>query len=70
MGKNPWRGPGSEARRKQASTLSGRRARLADEQRTVRHGDALQGGPATPVAADTRADENASAFGAKPEDRA
>jgi hypothetical protein len=70
MGKNPWRGPVSEARRKQASTLTGRRARLADAQRTVRHGDALQGGPATPVAADVRADENTPAIGATPEDRA
>jgi hypothetical protein len=70
MGKNPWRGPVSEARRKQASTLAGRRARLADEQRAVRHGDALQGGPATPVAADVRADENTPAIGATPEDRA
>jgi hypothetical protein len=70
MGKNPWRGPVSEARRKQASSLSGRRARLADEQRTVGHGGAPQDVPATPIAAATRAGETPFSTTKKSEDRA
>ena len=70
MGTNPWRAPASEAQLAHTRTLVTRSASLAKNQPSHGGPDELQRGAATPVAADTRADENAPALGTKPEDRA
>ena len=70
MGENPWRAPASEAQLAHTRSLATKRASLSKNQPSHGGPDELQRGAATPVAADTRADENAPALGAKPEDPA
>ena len=70
MGENPWRAPASEAQLAHTRSLVTKRASLFKNQPSHGGPDQLQRGAATPVAADTRADEKAPALGTKPEDRA